>query len=231
MKNQRRYKAFSLIELLVAIVILGIIMTTIPLFLQTLVSSSKVTNKEEVFFSQFSLLSLINTRYFDENNTKGFNFYKDLNATGGDSELLNNYSSNFAGKTSRLGKTQIENNLYRSGSKDSVSNIGIDLGEINNSTITYDDIDDFNGYGEHIAYGVQSGGYDINVSVKYLSDDTNYSNNDINFDFNFSSVANLTNIKLIKLTTKLKDGTTIVLTYPTCNIGASKMYSFEEITR
>ena len=231
MKNQKKYKAFSLIELLVAIIILGIITTTIPLFLEALISSSKVTNKEEVFFSQFSLLSLINTKYFDENSTRGDNFYKDLNATLGDSELLNNFSSTNAGKICRIGKKDINNNIFRSGSKDSVSNIGIDENENKNNVLTFDDIDDFNGYVEHIPFGVQSGGYDINVSVTYLDDNATYSDNNISFNFNYIKEANLTNIKLIKLTTVLKDGTKIVLAYPNCNIGASKLYSFEEISR
>ncbi len=231
MKNQKKYKAFSLIELLVAIIILGIITTTIPLFLEALISSSKVTNKEEVFFSQFSLLSLINTKYFDENSTKGDNFYKDLNATLGDSELLNNFSSAYAGNICRIGKKDINNNIFRSGSKDSVSQIGIDANESESNVSTFDDIDDFNGYVEHIPFGVQSGGYDINVRVKYIEDNATYSNNDISFSFNYTTDANLTNIKLIKLTTILKDGTKIVLAYPNCNIGASKLYSFEEISR
>ena len=231
MKNQKKSKAFSLIELLVAIVILGIIATTIPLFLEALISSSKVTNKEEVFFSQFSLLSLINTKYFDENNTKEDNFYKDLNATDGDSELLNNYTSSYAGSICRIGKKDINNNIFRSGSKDSVSQIGVDANESENNVSTFDDIDDFNGYVEHIPFGVQSGGYDINVSVTYLDDNAAYSDNNISFNFNYTNEANLTNIKLIKLTTVLKDGTKIVLAYPNCNIGASKLYSFEEISR
>ena len=231
MKSQKKYKAFSLIELLVSIIILGIIATSIPAILQSLISSSKVSNKEEVFFSQFTLLSLINTRFFDENNTKDDNFYKDLNATNGDNELLNNYASSYAGDSSRIGKSKIDNNVYRSGSSYTVSKIGLDDGEEKNDTLTYDDIDDFDGYSEHIDFGVQSGGYDINVSVTYLNDKANYSDENISFTFNYKSKKDATNIKLIKLTTYLKDGTKISLAYPSCNIGSSKLYSLEEISR
>jgi hypothetical protein len=41
---------------------------------------------------------------------------------------------------------------------------------------------------------------------------------------------NKTNIKLIKITGISKDGN-ITLYYPTCNIGASKFLSFEELSR
>jgi competence protein ComGF len=237
MKNQKKSKAFSILELIVSIVVLGIIVTTIPLFLQTLISSSKVTNKEEVFFSQFTLLSLINTKYFDENNTIGDNFYKDLNtSTNADEELIiyDNGAENSAGRYNRKGKYAINNNNFREGSLDIVSVIGLDSEEEKNDTTTWDDIDDFDGYEENISVGVTSSGYSMKVSVVYLEDNASY--NDENITMHIDKVKNLeidgrTNIKLIKIETNFSDGSRIVLEYPTCNIGASKMLSLEEISR
>jgi len=237
MKNQKKSKAFSILELLVSIVILGIIVSTIPLFLQTLISSSKVTNKEEVFFSQFSLLSLINTKYFDENNTVGDNFYKDLNtSTNADDELLvyDNGAENSAGRYNRKGKYAINNNNFREGNDSIVSIIGLDSSEEANDTTTWDDIDDFDGYEENISVGVTSSGYSMRVSVVYLEDNASY--NDENITFSMDKAANLgkngkTNIKLIRIETNFSDGSKVVLEYPTCNIGASKMLSLEEISR
>jgi prepilin-type N-terminal cleavage/methylation domain-containing protein len=241
MKNQKKSKAFTLLELIISIIVIGIIMVTIPLFLQTLISSSKVTNKEEVFFSQFSLLSLINTKYFDENNTVGDNFYKDLNTSTNAHPDLRIYDfvvQNSAGRFDRKGKYAINNNILRSGSKDSVSVIGLDSGENPSDTATWDDIDDFDGYEENISVGVTSSGYSMKVEVDYLLD--NPSNalayNDENITMNIDTAPNLgknglTNIKLIKITTTFSDGSKVVLEYPTYNIGASKMLSLEEITR
>ncbi len=236
MPNQKKSKAFTLLELIISIIVISIIMTTIPLFLQTLISSSKVTSKEEVFFSQFSLLSLINTKYFDENNTKDENFYKDLNtSTNADASLrIKDYTTDL----NRIGKHQINNNIFRSGSRDTVSIIGYSVdGEANNSLL-WDDIDDFDGYEENINFGVKSGGYSMKVEVNYLSDTPSNSGgyNDENITFNMKNATNLgktgkTNIKLIKITTEFSDGSKVVLEYPTCNIGASKLLSFEEITR
>jgi prepilin-type N-terminal cleavage/methylation domain-containing protein len=226
MKNPRRFKAFSLIELLISIIVLGIIMSTIPVFLNTFTSSAKVTSRESVFFNQFSLLSLINTKYFDENNTVGENFYKDLNATGGDDELFVKKFPN--GDLNREGKEDIDNNIFRSGSKYTVSKIGPDSGET--SVSDYDDIDDFNGYTEHINVGVE-GGYDIKVKVSYIDDNTVYSDKNLTITLNYSTPKNLTNIKLITVYTTFSDGSVEKLEYPTCNIGASKLYSLEEIRR
>jgi len=187
-------------------------------------NANKEVMKEEVFFEEFTILSLINSRYFDENNTRGDNFYKDLNATGGDSELLNNYSSMYAGETSRIGKSNLNNNILRSGSSDTTSNIGIDNGEMLNDVSTLDDIDDFNGYSESFLNNV------IYVNVKYINDEANYSDQNITFYLNYNSVANNTNIKLITIWCKAGD-VNITLRYPTSNIGASKYLSLEEITR
>ncbi len=222
MKNQKRY-SFTLLELLISIIVLSIIMSTIPIFLNTSIFSSKVGARESVFFNEFSLLSLINMKYFDENNTVRDNFYKELNSSG-DSELeILVFNDGFY----RLGKKEMNNNKFRSGTNWTVSNIGIDKEENISDITTFDDIDDFNGYGEHVNVGVV-GGYDINVSVGYIMDETNYSASEIVFDMNYTFLKSNSNIKLIKVYSRI-NGDLIEIEYPTCNIGASKIYSLEEI--
>jgi len=224
MKNRKKYNAFTLFEVLVSIIILGIVVTSFPFIFQTMTNANKQVMKEEVFFEEFTILSLINSRYFDENNTVGENFYKDLNATGGDSELYNNNFSVYAGKTSRVAKAQFNNIILRSGSSDTTSALGIDGGEVLSDVSTLDDIDDFNGYNENFL------NYNIKVNVKYINDSADYSNSDVSFTLNYNSVANNTNIKLITIWCKAGD-VNITLRYPTSNIGASKYLSLEEITR
>jgi len=224
MKNRKRYNAFTLFEVLVSIIILGIVVTSFPFIFQTMTNANKEVIKEEIFFQEFTILSLINSRYFDENNTKDENFYKDLNATDGDNELLNNYSSIYAGKTSRKGKVSFNNNLLRSGSANTTSAIGIDKDEVLSDVSTLDDIDDFNEYSEKFL------DYEIHVNIKYIEDEANYSNKNIKFYQNFNSNPKNTNIKLITLWCKAGD-VNITLRYPTSNIGASKFLSLEEISR
>jgi len=227
MRNQKRYKAFTLLEILISIIILGIIAVMFPIVFETTTDSNKLVLKEEIFFEEFSILSLITQRYFDENNTKGNNFYKSLNAINGDSELLNNYSSTYAGKNSRIGKVSFNNNELRSGDNNTTSLISSlnnrDIGE-NNDPSTWDDIDDFNGY-EKVFLG-----HKIKVNVKYIDDKANYFDENVTFKFNYNSNKNNTNIKLITIYSKIGD-MNITLRYPTSNIGASKFLSLEEVSR
>jgi len=229
MKNLRKFKAFSLLELVVAIVVIGIVSTTFPVLLENIVKSSKTTSTEEIFYQEFSLLLLINSAYFDENNTVGDNYYKDLNATNGDSALLlNSYSKNSAGTVNRIGKHQINNNEFRSGADEnnSVSAIGPDTDE--NDSTKYDDIDDYNGFSENV--NSNYGEITLHVNVKYITDNANYSDNDINFTLNPDNTSNNTNIKLITITTQVEDFN-ITLSYPAMNIGGSKFLSLDEIGR
>jgi hypothetical protein len=192
-------------------------------------NANKQVFKEEVFFQEFAVLSLVNSRYFDENNTIGDNFYKDLNATfgtvTGDTELLNTAFSKYAGEHSRSGKAQFNNNILRSGSSDTVSGIGLDATETLSDTSTLDDIDDFNDYNETFL------NYKIHVNVKYIDDNATYSDQNISdFDFNYASSPAVSNIKLITVWCEVGD-TNITLRYPASNIGASKFLSLEEISR
>jgi len=228
MRNLKKSKAFTLIEVLISIIIIGIVMATVPIMMTAFTTSVKTNIKEEVFFAQFSLLNLISAKYFDENNTVLDNYYKDLNATNGDTELLiRQYGAN---EYNRIGKEQYSQGyrpfspaIFRSGSSETVSIIGPDLNEINE--LNYDDIDDYNGYSEHHV-GIESGGYDLNVTVKYIDDSATYSDVNMTVTYDYSTPKTFTNIKLITITTKLDD-VTITLSYPTCNIGRSAMLSYK----
>jgi len=225
MKSQKISKSFTLIEILVSLIVIGIVATTFPIILQTTVGSSKNIVKEEVFYQEFSLLNLINSLYFDENNTVGDNYYKELNATEGDSELfIKKYSNN---EYNRIGKHQMDNNEFRSGSNLSVSHIGIDAGEIEGNDSTYDDIDDYNDFNETLT---SFGRLTLSVHVKYINDNADYNNSKINFTFNYSGINHNSNIKLI--TISVAEGKNdINLSYPSMNIGASKYLSLDEVTQ
>jgi len=119
------------------------------------------------------------------------------------------------------------NNELRSGTTYTTSSISSlnnrDFGE-NNDPSTWDDIDDFNGYEQEFL------GHKIKVSVKYIDDESNYSDENITFKFNYNSDKNGTNIKLITIFSNVGD-TTITLHYPTSNIGVSKFLSLDEVSR
>lgn len=219
MKSQRRYRAFTLLELIVSIIVIGIVATSLPLILQTSVSSVKTSAKEEVFYQEFSYLQLVNSLFFDENNTKNDNGYKDLNATDGDDELL---IYTYGNKENRRGKEDMDNNDYRSGSDDTVSHIGVDDGEDENNDSTFDDIDDYNNY------IVDVGNHKLKATISYINDSADYYKSKIDFTFDYKNPKKNTNIKLIKISTLKGD---ISLYYPTSNVGATKFLSLEEIRR
>ena len=222
MKNPKISKSFSLIEILVSLIVIGIVATTFPIILQTTVQSSKNISREEIFYQEFSLLNLINSLYFDQNNTVGDNYYKELNATKGDINLLiHKYSNN---EYNTIGKHQMDNNEFRSGSNLTVSHIGIDKGEIEGNDSTYNDIDDYN---ETLT---SFGRLTLVVHVKYIDDNASYDKNDFNFTFHYSGVKHNSNIKLI--TVSVKQGSNeINLSYPAMNIGESKFLSLDDITK
>ncbi len=224
MRNPRKSNAFTLIEIIISLIIIGIVAVTLPVMLQTSTETVKTTAKEEIFYQEFSLLQLINTLYFDENNTKDDNFYKDLNATLGDNALL---IRKYPNGLNRIGKYQMNNNILRSGTNATVSNIGIDSGETAGDDSTYDDIDDYNNYTESL---LSYGNVVLKVKVKYIKDNANYSLNDFNFTFDYNNSANLTNIKLITVSTTV-DNQKISISYPSMNIGESKYLSLEELSR
>jgi len=230
MRNQKKFNAFTLLEILISIIILGIIAVSFPVIFQTMTNANKQNIKEEFFFEEFTVLSLITQRYFDENNTIGNNFYKDLNATEGADglKIIKNTFSNgkFSGDYCRIGKCQFNNNILRSGDLNTTSLISLDGSDENFiDTSTLDDIDDFNGYTENFLNKT------IHVNVKYIDDNATYSDQNItDFEFNYNSDKNNTNIKLITVWCRVGD-TNITIRYPTCNIGASKFLSLEEIGR
>jgi type II secretory pathway pseudopilin PulG len=220
MKNQKNYKAFSLFEIILSIVILGIIASIFPFILQSVTKTAKTSVKEEIVYNELSLLKLILPYYFDENNNIDDNYYKDLNASGGDEKLKINSSSTYTGDA-RVGKAQFNNNILRGGSSLDVSNIGIDDEEEEGIVETYDDIDDFNDYNQTI------GKHIFTINVYYINDNANYSEENISFNYDYDIQKYKTNIKLIKI----KSDNNITLYYPTCNIGGSKYLSLGEISR
>ena len=210
--NLKKY-SFTLIELVIAIIIVGIIITTIPALLNRVAHSQETVAKEKYFFNAFALITLIQTQEFDENNTKENNYYKVLTADGGDDEL----------KCPRQGVLELNNSSGANCDDNTTSSIGIDSSEVEGNESTYDDIDDFNGYSTIVNDA------NISVKVKYWDDNGNYSAKNIYFSEN-DNPANGTNIKLVELNIANKDTLQPIakLKYFSSNIGMVKIESRNE---
>jgi len=215
MKNLRK-SSFTLIELVVAILVVGIVVTSIPMLLNTVTKNQEVNLKEKSFFNAYALLTLIQTQEWDENNTKGDNYYKVLTSDNGDSNLT----------CIRKGVKQLDNDSGAICATDNnkTSPIGVDTDENKIDESTFDDMDDFNGYSTIVS--------DINITVKvsYMRDDSN-SYKTKNIYFNAERLKNNdSNIKYIELNISNKNTQELisVLKYFTSNIGMTKIESRNE---
>jgi len=211
MKNLNKY-SFTLIELVIAIIVVGITVTSIPMLLGTVSNNMATSLKSNSFFNAYSTLSLIESMNWDENNTKGDNYYKVLTANGGDSEL----------KCIRKGTVQLDNQSGADCDNNTTSHIGTDAGE--NDVSMFDDVDDFNGYTV-----TNLATYNIKVAVKYINDNADYSAKNIFFNDSLTP-SNNTNIKLIELNVTNKSGKLIsIIRGESFNIGAVKIYSRNDL--
>jgi len=213
MKNLKK-SSFSLIELVVAIVVIGIVVTAIPMLLSNVSNNQETNLQEKSFFNAFALVTLIQTQEWDENNTKGDNYYKVLSSENGDDEL----------NCPRSGVIQLNNDSGAVCASDDnkTSAIGVDADENKSDVSTFDDIDDFDGYSTIVS--------DINITVKvnYVNDNTDYSSK--NIFFNELSNSQDSNIKRMELNITNKDTKEVIaiLKYFTSNIGMVKIESRNE---
>jgi type II secretory pathway pseudopilin PulG len=212
MKNLKK-SSFSLLELIIAIIVVGIAITSIPMLLKTTTNNQALNLEEKSFFSAFSLLNLIQTQEWDENNTKDDNYYKVLTSNDGDTEL----------KCTRLGVLELNNSSGANCDDNTTSHIGLDDGEDKDDVTTYDDIDDFDGYSTII------NNFKFNVHVRYMNDNSDYSAKNIFFNENSSSINN-SNLKFleINITDKSNNKLIAVLKYTASNIGMTKIESRSE---
>jgi len=237
MKRKKMRDAIAMIELIFAIVIIGIVLMSTPMLVQTASRSGYVALQQEGIAAAASELGIIMTQGWDDNG--------DENGTT-DSPIL---------KT--LGDTQLEENGntgIRSGTPDSSFRKYItSTGGRKDATLAgnfatdgdYDDIDDFHNHTSilHSESGAEAsfGDYvdnsiSMNTQVSYVKDtptsgDYNTSET-ISLDDPFSTAApNATsNIKAIRITLTSTSGIeelnkTIVLNAFSCNIGT---YDLEE---
>jgi len=212
MKNLKK-SSFTLIELVMAIVVIGIVITSIPMMLNTTTNIEEINSKERSFFNAFALITLIQTQEWDENNTISDNYKKVLTAENGDDEL----------KCLRNGTIQLANESGADCDDNTTSHIGIDTGEDENDVSTFDDVDDFNNYSLVVN--------DINITLKvrYMDDLADYSAKNIYFNEN-NNIISGTNLKFIELniTNNLNHKNIAILKYITSNIGNVKLRDPDE---
>ena len=197
-------KGFTFIELVVAIVVIAIALMSVPLLLSQASRTNAFNLNQEAVLAGATKIGNILTFPWDDKLVGQQNVKYILDVTNGDSEL-DRYPN--TSSTRRIGNFKAN---YRRKFDTNQTFASITLGRTGDANSTaFNDIDDFNGTVSRIN-GDGTGDYvkDINISttVKYISDDSNYSSSPIlNFSLDINSTSPSTNIKLIEV--KVNDNT------------------------
>ena len=226
--------AIALIELIFAIVIMGIVMLSAPMLLSTANQSGYTAIQQEGINEAATQMTIMMDYPWDENDTNGSHAPL-LNVSNGDSELDGTLTS----PKRRAGTPGLTNRLYKSydGSEFNASTIGFDGVE---TIATIDDIDDFNGTAVNLTeilasakdYIEKGGNINIARTVEYMTDSaTNYNTGGggtLSYTPDFNTTAGTTNIKRLQVTLTSSSGVdelskTIILHAFSCNIGTYKL--------
>lgn len=235
----RQYrKAIAMIELIFAIVVMGIVLLSVPMILNQTRKSSYTGFQQESIAALASEVGLITTHQWDEADTNLTLGTPILTVQAGDGELDEVIPAGMAfGQGLRLGMPLGSSRSFRQnsgGRSDASLMIGLDAGE--GDVTDYDDIDDFNGKAIQLTEleltTTEEGDYidkDISImpTITYRSDDSiDFNATSINFviDDAVPSPLATTNIKFLSVTlttTSTADelDKTITLQAFSCNIG------------
>ena len=228
--------AIAMIELIFAIVIMGIVMMSAPMLISTASNSGYVAIQQEGINEAATQMSIMMDYPWDENNTVDINSTV-LNVSNGAAAL----NGTLAVPKRRAGTPLNSNRVYLNdaGIDDTnASAIGLDGVE---TIASIDDIDDFNGTTVNLnEINASTADYiekdvDINITrtVTYMNDGaTNYSTGGgggtLSYTPDFNTTTSTTNIKRLQVTLtstsrvdELKK--TITLHAFSCNIGSYKL--------
>ena len=235
MAHYRHRRGIAMIELIFAIVIIGIILLPAPQLVSTSANSGFVATQQEAISEAASRVNTILGYSWDENNTDYTYIPTVLNVSNGNVGLDKNATT---GKRNGTPPESYRSFLRADGQEFNASlALGSDGGDL-------DDMDDFNGNISLVDMNASDSDYidktvQIATAVTYSSDgiaagsytDSN-GGNAIVHHTNFAAATASTNIKLITVTLTNTNGTeelnkNIVLHAFSCNIGG---YDLEERT-
>jgi len=235
--------AIAMIELIFAIVVMGIAMMSAPQLIATAAQSGYVSIEQEAVNEASSHLNNILSYLWDEQLSYVYesgNSYQAvlLSVSHGDGDL------NISGQYYRKGTPARSARTFMRGDSTtySASTIGWDSGESTKGD--EDDIDDFDSTSYHLTidmvnpdfdYIEQEGNITINTSVFYISDSPSssagYQHSDIIYNVPTASATSTTNIKEINVTVTSSSGVSelaksINLVAFSCNISEADPNTF-----
>lgn len=229
--------AIAMIELIFAIVIMGIILMSAPMLISTATQSGYVAIQQEAINEAASQVNMIMGYQWDENDVNERYIDPILRVSSTTAGLIENVPTGRRPGTPE----QSYRSFIRSDGIDNLaaSAIGTDTGETGNHD--EDDMDDFNG--DTSLFEIEAAGsvdyvetnetININTTIRYISDtaNPNYNSNTLVFSPDFTSgtiaAATSTNIKRITVTLTstgpVELRKEIILHAFSCNIGGYKL--------
>ncbi len=208
----------SMIELVIAIVVMGIAVMTLPLMLTTTQNNNAFALQQETILAARTQLGDMLTYPWDE-HTVGVNHA--IGVLDTDSASYKRFPDN--NSTRRIGhiKGNRRRKFFTSLTYATPTAL---LGKDGNETI--DDIDDFSTATPTTIHLVQNAGvldyrFDFNMTttVRYINDTASPSN----FTFLDTNITNTSNIKMITIKLQGKDINTLTFRAYSCNIGANEL--------
>ncbi len=223
-------KAATMLELIFAIVIIGIAVMSIPTMLTQSSTAILTTVQQEAIMAASTQIGNVISHPWDQNQTDpeqngGYIKVVNVNTASADDELDMDSNITRTRKGHFLGDKRRK--FYQNSAPTSEANLGSEGGELN-------DIDDFIGNNQVLVQGNAAGNdyirtYNVNIDVDYISDAANYTQNPLNVTINQAAVANPTNIKLITVVVTSNDDPNLQIQLSTfaSNIGEGKLLTRE----
>ncbi len=240
LKQMINRPAIAMIELIFAIVIIGITLMSAPMLMQQATSSSYLAIQQEGINEVASKMNMIIGYHWDEGSSDP-TIPDPIMITNGDNNLAEVLDIDDNGIGTILGTPQESERRFVDPGGDRVvstssNNLGRDAGEAAGEE---DDIDDFNGTAGLVLIEASEADYiedattiDIVTTVAYISDAATagaYNSDTLSYNPDFTEIRLLTsNIKRISSTLTSSSDTnelnkTITLHAFSCNIGSTKL--------
>ena len=206
-------KALTLIELIFTIVIIAVVFTVIPKIIYVSNKSLEFSKKEDAIFNMMAKMMDVCLKEYDYNNT----IYDDILIVNDPPKYVLdcNASSWYRVGGFRGGRT-CENNISESA-----------IPSPQNDNNEFDYIEGYNGYEDNLSNGHTK--YILSIDVGYTTEwnNSNYSNQTLNFSFDDNLSNQKSNVKKIVVSIKREgdDNNLSVIKYNSANIGHMKINS------
>jgi len=234
-------KAIALVELVFAIVIIGITLLSVPNLISTATNSSSQVITQEAIANTASYINIIMSRSWDESSTKFNNPI--LKVSSGMDELSETNLSFGFKYPRRVGSALSTSRRFITDLNGSLLSANSTLGKEEVIDTDPDDIDDFNNIAYSLIYSINNTAINkedykdlniqINTKIKYIYEaptntPSTFNKSSVKFDnpFNYAKVKiDSTNIKSIEVTLKSANDSNkrVILRAFSCNIGGSKL--------